>query len=185
MHATTAAEVVALALRRPVTLGAGRLICVDGPAGSGKSTLAAEVLALRPEARLVQLDDLYDGWDGLPRLADQLDGLLRPLAEGRAGCYRRYDWLAGRYAENHLVAPGPLLVLEGVGAGSLGHADLTTVLVWVDAPHDIRMSRSLARDGETFAPHWARWAVGEAEHFARHDTRARADLRLDTSPARS
>ena len=177
-----AADVVALALARPATLGSGRLVCIDGPAGSGKSTLAARVADLRPEARIVHLDDLYDGWDGLGRLTDQLAGLLRPLATGRPGSYRRYDWEAGRYAETRHVSPGPLLVLEGVGAGSRDHADLTTVLVWVEAPHDVRMARGLARDGAHFAPHWERWATGEAEHFARHDTRSRADVCLDTTP---
>lgn len=178
---TTAAEVVALALARPATLGDGRLVCIDGPAGSGKTTLAVEVLGLRPDARLVHLDDLYDGWDGLPRLTDQLEGLLRPLVAGRAGSYRRYDWEAGRYAETRLVAPAPLIVLEGVGAGSLGHADLTTTLVWVEAPYAVRMARGLARDGDAFAPHWERWAAAEAVYLAEHRVRERADLRLDTS----
>ncbi len=66
------------------------------------------------------MDDLYDGWDGLPHLTDQLAGLLRPLARGEAGSYRRYDWHAGRYAETVAVPPGPLLVLEGVGLGLPG-----------------------------------------------------------------
>ena len=180
MPVTPAASVVALALARPPTLGDGRLVCVDGPAGSGKTTLGDQILAVRPEARAVCMDDLYDGWDGLPRLTEQLDGLLRPLATRRIGTYRRYDWEAGRYAETHRVAPGPLLVLEGVGSGSLGHADLTTLLVWVEAPHDVRMARGLARDGESFAPHWERWAVHEAAHHAEHRVRERADLRFET-----
>ena len=180
MPPTPAASVVELALERPPTLGDGRLVCVDGPAGSGKTTLADQVVALRPEARAVRMDDLYDGWDGLSRLTEQLDALLRPLTTGRAGCYRRYDWEAGRYAETHWVAPAPLLVLDGVGSGALGHADLTTVLVWVEAPHDVRMTRGLARDGETFAPHWERWAVDEAAHHAEHRVRERADLRFET-----
>ena len=44
-----AGVVVDLALRRPPTLGDGRLVCIDGPAGSGKTTLAAEVAALVAE----------------------------------------------------------------------------------------------------------------------------------------
>ena len=74
------------------------------------------------------------------------------------------------------MEPGPLLVLEGVGSGSLRVADLGTVVVWVEAPHDVRMSRGIDRDGDAFAPHWAAWAAAEAEHFARHRTRERADL---------
>ena len=43
--ADAARDVLALAASRPPSLGAGRLVCVDGPAGSGKTTLAAALLA--------------------------------------------------------------------------------------------------------------------------------------------
>ncbi len=36
------------------------------------------------------MDDLYDGWSGLPRVDAQVATLLRPLAEGRPGRYRHY-----------------------------------------------------------------------------------------------
>jgi pantothenate kinase-related protein Tda10 len=75
-----AARVLELATGRPPTLGRGRLVCVDGPAGSGKSTLASALVRLAPDAVVVHMDDLYAGWDGLPDVADQLEGLLRPLA---------------------------------------------------------------------------------------------------------
>lgn len=177
-------EALALAAERPATLGTGRLICVDGPAGSGKTTLAA-LLAARTGARVVHMDDLYDGWSGLPRVGDQLAGLLRPLAEGRPGRYRRYDWVAGAFAETVTVDPAPLLVLEGVGSGGRAHADLQTVLVWVSAPAEERLRRGLARDGAAAEPHWRRWMRDEAEHFEREGTRSRADLVLCTgAPAR-
>ncbi|KQW43105.1 4-amino-4-deoxy-L-arabinose transferase [Nocardioides sp. Root1257] len=175
-----AAAVVELARSRPASLGAGRLICVDGPSGSGKTTLAGEIVRLEPSAALVHMDDLFEGWDGLPRVDAQLDGLLRPLGGGRPGTYRRYDWVAGAYAETVTVAPAPLVVLEGVGSGSLGVADLVTVLVWVEAAHDVRMARGLARDGDAFAPYWEAWAVGEQAHFDRHGTRDRVDLVVRT-----
>jgi hypothetical protein len=126
------------------------------------------------------MDDLYDGWRGLSRGVDgQLARLLRPLAEGRPGRYLRYDWHADRYAEPVTVAPAPLLVVEGVGSGSRSVADLVTLLVWVSAPPEERMRRGLERDGDAFAPHWAAWAADEAEHFAREDTEARADVLVD------
>ena len=81
----------------PPTLGAGRLVCIDGPAGSGKTTLAAAVAdARRAGARVVHMDDLYEGWSGLParrRPARRRCCARWPRA---AGCYRRYDWLARR-----------------------------------------------------------------------------------------
>lgn len=168
-----------LARSRPPTLGGGRLLCLDGPAGSGKTTLAAAVHEVRSDAHVVHMDDLYDGWDGLPRIGDQLEGLLRPLAEGRPGRYRRYDWVAQAYAETVIVDPVPVLVLEGVASGSLAHADLVTVLVWVSAPPDLRLARGLERDGSGVVEPWRRWMVDEASLFARQDTEARADLLVD------
>ena len=48
---------------------------------------------------VVHMDDLYDGWDGLPRSTSSSDTLLAPLAAGAPGRYRRYDWHAAAYAE--------------------------------------------------------------------------------------
>ena len=138
-------DLVALVQGRAPTLGRTRLLCLDGPAGSGKTTLAAAVAALTP-ARVIHLDDLYDGWGGLPRLRAQLDPLLLPLAEGRPGSYRRYDWHAGAYAERVRVEPCDLLVVEGVGAGLSAYAHLRTALVWVAVPTEVRMAKILGGD---------------------------------------
>lgn len=174
-----AEDLLALALARPATLGGGRLVCIDGPAGSGKTTLAGEVAALSG-ATVVHMDDLYDGWDGLPRVDEQLATLLLPLAEARPGRYCRYDWHAHAYAGTVTVPPAPLLVVEGVGSGASAYDRLRTVLAWVDAPYALRRTRGIARDGEAFAPHWDAWARAETELFTRERTRERADLLIDT-----
>ncbi len=161
------------------------VVAVDGPAGSGKTTIAAVLAGLLGDARhpapVVHMDDLYPGWDGLadavPLLVDQV---LEPLATGGPARWRRYDWVEGRYAEEHQLPVTPAVVVEGVACGSLPCAPYLALLVWVDAPHDLRLSRGLARDGETFRPHWERWAAQERAHFAAHRTRERADLRLET-----
>ncbi len=176
---SNAEQVLELARSREPTLGRGRLVCVDGPAGSGKTTLAAEIAYLSGGAAVVHMDDLYEGWGGLARVDEQLRTLLRPLAEGFSGTYRRWDWPGNTWAETVLVPPAPLLVLEGVGSGSSAHADLTTVLAWVEVPFELRMARGLQRDGDAVADHWRRWAEGEQEVFERERTRERADVVLD------
>ncbi len=179
--AEAARRLLDLVRSRPPTLGAGRLVCIDGPAGSGKTTLADAVASLAPGTTVVHMDDLYDGWDGLPRVAEQLAGLLAPLARGETGSYRRYDWLAGHYAESVTVTPGDLLVVEGVGSGVARVAHLTTALAWVEAAEGVRLRRGLARDGEAMRPQWERWQVAEQALFARDRIQERADLLLDTT----
>jgi len=176
--ALTPAGILELALDRPPTLGSGRLICIDGPAGSGKTTWAAGIAELA-DANVVHMDDLYPGWSGLSEVDAQLGDLLLPLAEDRPGSYRRYDWVAGEFAERVVVDPAPLLIVEGVGCGASRFTSLVTVLVWIEAPEQVRMERGIARDGDAFAPHWRQWAADEAAVFVRERTRERADVHID------
>ncbi len=175
--------VVATTLSRAPTLHDGRLICVDGPAGSGKTTLAQEIAALTG-AEVVHTDELLEGWSGLADLAATIDAMLRPVAAGRTGSWRRWDWHADGWAEEHAVEPAPLLVVEGVGSGAPPVADLITVLAWVEAPVDLRLARGLERDGEAMAPHWRRWMVEEDALHAADGTRDRADVVLDGTGVR-
>jgi len=182
--AEVAREVLRMARSRRTTLGAGRLICVEGPGGSGKTTLATALLGLEPGARVVHMDDLYAGWSGLGTVADQLETLLSPLAAGSAGSYRRYDWHAQAFAETVVVDPVELLVLEGVGCGARRYAALTTVLVWVWVPAELRLARGLERDGLALAPQWGAWMRSEDALWALEDPASRADVVVDGTGAR-
>jgi uridine kinase len=177
-------RVAALVRTAPPRAGTTRVVAVDGPSGSGKTVLAAELSDVLDGAPVVHMDDLYPGWDGLdeavPRL---LEWVLQPLSRGEPARYRRYDWPAGAYAEEHQVPTSEVLVVEGVGSGALACAPYLSLLVWVEAPRPLRFERGIARDGEAYRPHWERWARQEDEHFRRNATRERADARVDTAPA--
>jgi len=157
-----------------------RLVCVDGPAGSGKSTLATQ-LALRFACQVVHLDDLYEGWEAGPDGGARRLGewVLEPLAAGRAGRYRRYDWVRGEYAEAHDVEPAPVLIVEGCGAAARQVDGRAALRVWVEADDAVRLERGLARDGADSRGHWLRWMADERAHYAAERTRERADVRLD------
>jgi uridine kinase len=174
--------------RRAPTLGAIRLVCVDGPAGSGKTTLGAAIARAANRlgsVRLVQMDDLYEGWTGLTGdLTDRIARLLlAPLRDGRTGRYRRYDWQLARFAETHSVDPVDTLVLEGVGSGAAAYDELITLLVWVEAPQDLRLERGVERDGVQVLPEWLRWVEQEDRVFTRDRTRQRADVLVDGTGA--
>lgn len=159
------------------------LIGIDGRSGSGKTASAAALAtALRrtvqvppaaPEVTVIPLEAMYRGWDGLAAgLAPLCAELIGPLLTGRTGGYNSWDWHAGRAGPRVTVAPAPVLILEGVGALSLGCADRFAVRAWIEAPEPLRKRRALDRDGSTYAPHWDRWAAQEDALFA--DGRARA-----------
>jgi uridine kinase len=188
MPAAQPADVEALAtsaLASTPRLGGVRLVCVDGPAGSGKTTLAAALAeALGTGAVVVHLDDLYEGWAGLggvwERVADQI---LRPLEQGRPGRWQRYDWAAERFAEWRDLPVPESLILEGCGSAPRAVDGRANVIVFVEAPADVRLARGLARDGEHMREHWLRWMGQEEAEFVREGTRERADVVVDgTAP---
>ena len=180
----TVALVLDHCLTAAPTLGTGRFVCVDGPAGSGKTTLGEALLEgarrLVPSVSLVHMDDLYEGWHGLGQVADRVrEGIVVPLQAGEPGRYRRWDWFADGWAEERIVDPVALLVLEGVGSAALEYDAAVTTRVWVEAPRDLRLERGLERGGEAMRANWEEWQVTEIEVLTAHRTRERADVIVD------
>jgi uridine kinase len=177
------AELAARVRAAPPRCGATRLACVDGPSGSGKTTLAGR-LGAALGAPVLHLDDVYPGWDGLADAVPLLHaGVIAPLCAGRDAAYRRWDWDRDAPAEVVRVGRPPVLVVEGVSSGARVIAEHAVLLVWVEAPRDVRFRRGIARDGEAYRPHWERWAAQEEVHFAAEGTRERADVVVDgTAP---
>lgn len=166
-----AADVRALAASNPVVL-------IDGCSGAGKSSLAGRVAAKWPvagRAQLIALDSLYPGWDGLDAGAERArEWILRPHGRGLLGTWRRWDWERGAEAESHAVDPALGVIVEGSGILTPATAALADVRVWVESAEGVRRARALARDGETYRPHWDRWAAQERRHIERDDPRGLA-----------
>lgn len=156
------------------------LIAIDGRSGSGKTAYAARHF---PQATVVHMDDLYAGWSGLSSAPTSLaQQVLAPLRRGEPAAYRRFDWHAGTFAELLEVVPADLIVVEGVGSSAPPAEQLYDERIWLTAPEPVRKARALARDGETFAPHWAQWAAQEDALFP-DDPPPWADTIVNTGPA--
>ena len=163
-----------------------RLVGIDGPSGSGKSTLAA-ALAARSLAPLIEIDDFvswrdFSGW--WPRFARQV---LEPLQAGSDAHYQVRDW-AGDWLGSSLdgwktVPWASLVILEGVTCTRRVAADLLTYRIWVEAPAELRLSRGVARAGESHRQLWIDWMEEEDRFFAADGTRSRADLQANGDPS--
>lgn len=172
------ADVRALAATNPVVL-------IDGRSGAGKTSLARLLVdrwPVRGRVQLIALDSIYPGWDGLDDgVARALDGILRPHGRGLLGTWNRWDWEKGRDAESHAVDPSLSLLVEGSGILTPATAGIADVRIWVDADDRARKRRALARDGDTYRPHWERWSRQEETHLRRDDPRSLA-TRIVTVP---
>ncbi|WP_256334278.1 MULTISPECIES: hypothetical protein [unclassified Microbacterium] len=174
---------VAAVTARIVAVGASNAaVVVDGRSGAGKSSLARRLVSAWPgrgRVQLVALDDVYPGWDGLAAGVEYArEMILLPHARGLLGVWERWDWEAGSRAEAYAVDPSLPLVIEGAGILTPEVARLADLSVWVEAPAASRRDRAFARDGDTYRPHWQRWARQEDAHIEAHSPAERADVRV-------
>jgi uridine kinase len=161
-------------------LGAVTLVAIDGPSGSGKSTVA-DLLAERLGATIVRTDE-FATWDDpvawWPRL---FDGVLEPLAAGRAGRYTSTEWTDGVPRPGRVITVNPpkVLLLEGVSAGRRSIRNRLSALLWCEVPDRAeRLARAVARDGEESRAPLMTWQDFEDGWFAVDGTKAAADHTL-------
>jgi len=177
-------ELAAQVLAGPARLRTARLVCIDGRAGAGKTSLAddlASACAAAGRVTIVHLDDLYEGWSGLPGVADLVaEQLVEPWAAGEPAQLAVWDWHHRQRLEPVPVPLTPLVILEGVGSWSQRINDVVCTLIWLDCDESTRRRRARARDDGAFDLYWDGWAADEIEVHGREQTRVYADVVLDT-----
>jgi hypothetical protein len=147
--------------------GAVTVVAIDGGAASGKTSLAMALTEQLPGSAVLSTDLLLAGWAGQFSFWHRLrEGVLAPLAAGRPGSYRRYDWQLMRFAETVAVPVPGVLLVEGVSAIP-GCADQASVAIFLDVPREVRQQRWIERDGPV-QPAWLDWLDNEDRFFATH-----------------
>ncbi|MEU0148267.1 hypothetical protein ABZ119_20245 [Streptomyces sp. NPDC006288] len=167
----------------PPSCGPVRLVAVDGHAGSGKSTFAGRMAAALGEAPVLHLDDLATheelfGWPG--RLRAQV---LDPLSRGECARYAPYDWTTRRFGAPRTLAPAPVMLIEGVGAGRAAVRPFLSTLLWIEGDSQASWERGRLRDGPGLAGFWDGWTVEERRHFADDPSYPFADAVIRQVPA--
>jgi uridine kinase len=158
------------------------IILIDGRAGSGKTTLAAELqqrLFSEGETlpRIIHMDDLYPGWDGLAAGVEYLNRqVLRVLERGETASWQTYNWQSGQRDEWKEFSGGTPLIVEGVGALNTFAAERAQLKIWLEVDEDVRHERWTARDGHKFDDFWAPWAAQELDFYAANRSPELADF---------
>ncbi|MCF8529002.1 MAG: ATP-binding protein [Aquiluna sp.] len=175
---------IAITDRKPAAI-----LAIDGPAASGKSTFAKtlqEILFtdLEQLPRVIHMDDLYPGWEGLRAGSSYLQKqVLEPLRIGKAATWQIWNWKES--ARGSKTEPGngwrefegqtPLIV-EGCGAISAATAMLVDLRVWIEADAKVRHQRWQERDGGQFESQWQLWEDQEQEFYASEKSKSFADF---------
>jgi len=155
------------------------VVVIDGRSGSGKTELARAFVAAHPEFQLVQLDDFYEGWDGLHRASADVPRILTE------GFWWSWDWTLDDVGPQRTIDVSKPVLVEGAGALTRATRPLADLAIWVDLPDAERKVRALERDGDTYEPHWDRWAAQEQRHLATEHPETLADLVVDGTDAPS
>ncbi len=163
------------------------IILIDGRSCSGKSTLASEIQNIifkdgESAPRIVHMDDLYLGWNGLQAGVDYLQRfILKPLSDSYIAQWREFDWanpgepgFEARNGEWREFTGGTPLIVEGCGALNQLSAPIADISVWLEVDQDTRHQRWVAREGSN--EHWAEWAAQEEEFYAREKSVQLADI---------
>lgn len=156
------------------------LIAVDGRSGAGKSTLALELataLRVHRSVSVFHLEDVYTGWDGLTAGRERyVAQVLESLHWGEDARWTAWDWVHNTDGERRSTRAADVVIVEGVGAGCREARPYLDAVVWVEVQDTARRRRALLRDGDTFAPHWDRWAEQERGWLATDPVPDTADV---------
>ena len=163
------------------------LAALDGRCGSGKTTLAAQLAAQFPRSITVHTDDFYlpparrsPGWEHTPcanmDLARLRQEVLLPSAAGQPVTYRAYSCREGAFCPTQLLAPQPLVLVEGSYSHHPLLADCYDLKVFVTCTKEEQARRLQAREGERYPNFVRRWIPLEEGYFAACQIEAGADI---------
>lgn len=163
------------------------IIVIDGRAGAGKSTLALDLqneLFRSGESmpRIIHMDDLYEGWDGLALGAEYLQRVvLGPLLATGTSSWQEYNWVLEQRDRWREFSGGTPLIIEGCGSLNGYTSQVAQLRVWLDVSVEIRKQRWLERDGHIFDQYFDSWAAQELDFIAREKSPEFADFGLANS----
>lgn len=165
------------------------IVLIDGRAASGKSSFAEQLSDLLFKAgeaapRIIHMDDLYPGWEGLREGSTYLHRkILEPLRSGVSAAWQIWDWQSSSRGNKNEpgngwreFSGGTVLMVEGCGSLSKQTAQLADLRIWLECEAPERKRRFSERDQGSFDEFWGMWSAQEDEFYEAEKSKALADL---------
>ena len=159
------------------------IVLIDGRAGSGKSRFAGQLADLifqseKQLPKLIHMDDLYPGWDGLRAGSAYLNrSILGPISKGKQANWQVWDWQLGERGMANEPANGwrsfeggNLVIVEGCGSVSLASSEQADLTIWIESDAGQRKTRFSKRDQGQFDTYWPAWSIQEDEFYEQEQT---------------
>ena len=185
-------SLVALAweLEQLRTQGGRALVAIDGRCASGKSSLAA-CLGRRLGLPTVHMDDFFLRPDQrtrerLAKPGENVDHerflaqVLEPLRAGKPAVYRPWCCRTGTLGEERVVAPAPVVLVEGSYSCHPELWDCYTRRVFLTVEPEEQLRRIQGRDGpDRLKDFQERWIPLEERYFGAFRIEERCDYQLE------
>ena len=170
------------------------IVLIDGRSGAGKTHFARKLAdtlwrELEQAPRIVHMDDLYPGWDGLREGSLYLlRNIIQPISRGETANWQHWNWARGVRGKTadatngwREFSGGTPLIVEGCGSLSRETAKLAELSLWIHADSNSRRQRWISRDGDRFGEHWHRWAAQEDDFYEAERSERLAQYWFDNS----
>ena len=159
------------------------IVLIDGRAAAGKSLFANKLAELyfqseKQAARVISMDDLYPGWEGLASGSIYLlTQILTPLSQGKRADNKRgaIDAVNG----HREFSGGTALIVEGCGSISRLTSEIGDITIWVEADFQIRKKRFNQRDSGKFDGYFSIWSAQEDEFYEKEKSLELAQLIIE------
>ena len=167
------------------------IVLIDGRAAAGKSLFANKLAELyfqseKQAARVISMDDLYPGWEGLASGSIYLlTQILIPLSQGKTANWQVWNWADNKRGAIDAVnghrefSGGTALIVEGCGSISRLTSEIADITIWVEADFQIRKKRFNQRDSGKFDGYFSIWSAQEDEFYEKEKSLELAQLIIE------
>lgn len=165
-------------------------IALDGRCASGKTTFAEE-MRLDHGCVVIHMDDFYLPFEqrteaqmSIPGGNIDFDRLLRevllPLKSGSTVGYRPYRCHSGCFLEETLLAPQPIVVVEGSYSCHPSLRGLYDLCIFMTVSPEEQLLRIRGRDPALAESFQKQWIPREESYFSACDVSAHCDIVWET-----